>query len=43
MKVTIDLARPPDVMEIVRIEREAFSDPWSARSFREALDPILGC
>lgn len=36
--VTIDPATRDDVPEIVEIERAAFSDPWSARSFREALD-----
>lgn len=37
MTVTISAATPGDVPEIVAIERAAFSDPWSARSFREAL------
>jgi ribosomal-protein-alanine N-acetyltransferase len=36
-KVTIDLVRATDVPAIVTIERVAFSDPWSARSFRDAI------
>lgn len=35
---TLRSAARSDVPAIVEIEREAFSDPWSARSFREALD-----
>lgn len=31
-------AVPNDLPDIVRIERETFSKPWSARSFRELLD-----
>jgi ribosomal-protein-alanine N-acetyltransferase len=38
MSVTIDGATDGDVQAIVAIERAAFSDPWSAQSFREALD-----
>ncbi len=38
MTVTISAATPDDVPEIVAIERAAFSDPWSPRSFREALE-----
>lgn len=33
----IDMARLADVPAIVAIERAVFSDPWSARSFREVL------
>jgi ribosomal-protein-alanine N-acetyltransferase len=36
--VVISPATTGDVSAIVDIERRAFSDPWSARSFREALD-----
>ena len=36
--ITIDAAREEDIDAIAVIEREAFSDPWSARSFREALE-----
>jgi len=36
--VSIALASERDLPAIVAIEREAFSDPWSERSFREALD-----
>jgi ribosomal-protein-alanine N-acetyltransferase len=34
----IDAATREDVPAIVEIERAAFSDPWSAQSFGEALD-----
>ena len=37
MKVAIARARADDVAAIVAIEREAFTDPWSPRSFREAI------
>lgn len=37
MSVTVTLATSADIAEIVAIERVAFSDPWSAASFREAL------
>lgn len=37
MNVAIARARPEDVAAIVAIERVAFSDPWSPRSFREAI------
>ena len=36
--LTIGPATLDDVPAIVEIERAAFSDPWSVRSFREALD-----
>jgi len=35
--VILRSATPEDVDAIVAIERAAFSDPWSARSFRELL------
>lgn len=35
--ITLRSATPDDVEAIVAIERAAFSDPWSARSFRELL------
>jgi ribosomal-protein-alanine N-acetyltransferase len=38
MTVSIELAGPDDIAAITEIERVAFSDPWSARSFRDALD-----
>lgn len=38
MNVAISAASVDDVPAIVDIERKAFSDPWSARSFREALE-----
>lgn len=38
MTITIGAATRDDVPAIVAIERVAFSDPWSAQSFREALD-----
>jgi ribosomal-protein-alanine N-acetyltransferase len=38
MSVVISPATTGDVSAIVGIERRAFSDPWSARSFREALE-----
>lgn len=37
-KVRIDLVRATDVPAIVAIERAAFSDPWSAQSFRDAIE-----
>lgn len=36
--VSIDLASVDDLRAIAAIERVAFSDPWSARSFRDALE-----
>jgi ribosomal-protein-alanine N-acetyltransferase len=36
--ITIGPATREDVPAIVAIERAAFSDPWSARSFGDALD-----
>ena len=38
MKVAISAATDADIPAIVAIEGRAFSDPWSARSFREALE-----
>lgn len=38
MTVSIDVARDDDVAAISEIERAAFSDPWSPRSFRDALE-----
>lgn len=38
MTISIDAARKEDVAAISEIERAAFSDPWSARSFRDALE-----
>lgn len=38
MKVAISAASVEDVPAIVDIERRAFSDPWSARAFRDALE-----
>lgn len=38
MTVSIDLATADDIRSIVAIERAAFTDPWSARSFRDALE-----
>jgi ribosomal-protein-alanine N-acetyltransferase len=38
MSVVISPATVGDVPAILGIERRAFSDPWSARSFREALE-----
>jgi [ribosomal protein S18]-alanine N-acetyltransferase len=35
--VHLDLAREGDVDAITAIEARCFSDPWSARSFRDAL------
>lgn len=35
-ELTIRPAEPADIAAVVQIEREAFTDPWSARSF-EAL------
>ena len=44
MTVSIDSAKLTDVPAIVAIERAVFSDPWSARSFREALsNPSAFC
>jgi ribosomal-protein-alanine N-acetyltransferase len=37
MSIAIAAASVDDVPAIVDIERRAFSDPWSANSFREAL------
>jgi ribosomal-protein-alanine N-acetyltransferase len=37
-------AAPGDIDEIVAIERESFSDPWSSRSFRELVGgPNIVC
>jgi ribosomal-protein-alanine N-acetyltransferase len=38
MTVTIGAATRDDVPAIVAIERAAFTDPWSAQSFREVVD-----
>jgi len=38
MTISIDAARHDDIPAISEIERAAFSDPWSARSFRDALE-----
>jgi ribosomal-protein-alanine N-acetyltransferase len=38
MTISIDVARKEDVAAISEIERAAFSDPWSGRSFRDALE-----
>ena len=38
MTVSIGLATADDIRAIVAIERAAFTDPWSARSFRDALE-----
>jgi ribosomal-protein-alanine N-acetyltransferase len=38
MTVSIDAACISDIPAISAIERAAFTDPWSARSFRDALD-----
>jgi ribosomal-protein-alanine N-acetyltransferase len=38
MNFSIDVACDDDITAISEIEREAFSDPWSARSFRDALE-----
>ena len=44
MSVSIESARLADVPAIVAIERAVFTDPWSARSFREALsNPSAYC
>jgi ribosomal-protein-alanine N-acetyltransferase len=37
MSVSIVLVTPDDLPAIAAIERQAFSDPWSEKSFREAL------
>jgi len=37
MSVTVAAVLAEDLPAIVEIERAAFSDPWSARSFRDAL------
>ena len=37
MTVPIDLVREVDLPAIAAIERSAFSDPWSEKSFRDAL------
>jgi ribosomal-protein-alanine N-acetyltransferase len=37
MELSIDPARAGDVPGVVAIERAAFSDPWSARSFHDAI------
>ena len=44
MPLSIESAKLADVPAIVAIERAVFSDPWSARSFREALsNPSVYC
>jgi tRNA threonylcarbamoyl adenosine modification protein YeaZ/ribosomal-protein-alanine acetyltransferase len=44
MSVSIDTANLADVPAIMAIERAVFSDPWSARSFREAMsNPLVFC
>ncbi len=44
MTVTIEAAKLADVPAIIEIERAVFSDPWSARSFRDALsNPSVFC
>ena len=44
MALSIENAKLADVAAIVAVEREVFSDPWSARSFREALsNPSVYC
>jgi [ribosomal protein S18]-alanine N-acetyltransferase len=41
-EVTIRKARPADVEDVAAIERRAFSDPWSANSFRALFgNPIV--
>ena len=37
MPISIEPVGADDIPAIVRIEREAFSDPWSEKSFRDAL------
>lgn len=37
MNVSIIAATADDIPEVAAIEREAFTDPWSERSFREAF------
>ncbi len=44
MTVVIEAAKLADVPAIIAIERAVFSDPWSARSFRDALsNPSVFC
>jgi ribosomal-protein-alanine N-acetyltransferase len=44
MPLAIETARLADVAAIVAIERAVFSDPWSVRSFRDALsNPSVYC
>ncbi len=44
MALSIETAKLADVAAIIAIERAVFSDPWSARSFREALsNPSVYC
>ena len=38
MSLVIGPATVHDLASVALIERAAFSDPWSLRSFREALD-----
>ena len=41
-ELTIRKARPADVDDVAAIERRAFSDPWSANSFRALFgNPIV--
>ena len=37
MSVSIAAVTPEDLPAIAEIERDAFSDPWSEKSFRDAL------
>jgi ribosomal-protein-alanine N-acetyltransferase len=44
MALSIETAKLADVAAIIAIERAVFTDPWSARSFREALsNPSVYC
>src|SRR5438874_2200184 len=38
MNVSVAVADPNDVVAVIAIEQVAFSDPWSGRAFRDALD-----
>ena len=38
MTVEITAATPNDVEAVVAIEQQAFSDPWSAKAFEDALE-----
>ena len=37
-RVTLRAALPGDIPGVVALERECFSDPWSARAFTEEID-----